>query len=221
MTVAPELCTYYSAFSSFSCLGFASTHALESLSNLPRYRRKRLRLCQENGLVSGKPTEKVARCLEQHFLRSDSLTTEHVDTDTDLNERLRGLLGSVLQRCLAKELAAGPNRIQDFERVLGKAKVQQIADVCDEIEKAKLNQCNTCSGGACSARPRSRDGQLSLAGEIPMAVRNLYFGTKLPTLWDSQDGVDSLAPAEWDQHYEVAVKHLEAYRAFVGAQSSA
>jgi hypothetical protein len=169
------------------------------------YSKQRLSKClhQDAGLTNSEAIDRFARYLEQLLLFT-SPTDEHDDADTSdqaLNNRLARLLATVLRRRALREQEPETHRLEEFQRVLGARRVQEIDRVCQEIDRVKLERANVC---------------VTLCGKMPEAVRKFYFGTRLPDLWKCE--TNSVNSNKWDPLYDQAVQNLKAYREFMSKQ---
>jgi hypothetical protein len=163
------------------------------------------------------------RCIERLLFLSTSPNEENVAADTEkaLNSRLNKLMGTVLSRRILREEGSNANRLKEFERVLGANMVQEIAVVCKEVDRVKLEPFNGCCSkdGTCSLKGRDAYPGVTLRGEIPKPVRNLFFCTRLPNIWNCEtNSVHCLTVQEWSEHYGEAVQNLKLYRECMSQQ---
>jgi hypothetical protein len=156
------------------------------------------------------------RNIERLLFLSTSPDEENLAADTEqaLNSRLSQLLGAVMSRRILRE--KGPeDRLKEFERVLGPNMVQDIAAVCREIDRVKLEPFNGCCSrdGVCTMKGRDAYPGVNLRGKIPKPVRNLFFCTRMPDIWNCEtNSVHCLAVQEWNELYVEAVQNLKMYR---------
>jgi hypothetical protein len=166
--------------------------------------------------MKGETAESFARCIERLLFLSNGPDEDNVGADTEqaLNNRLNQLLGAVLSRRMLREKVS-KDRLQEFERVLGANLVQDIAAICREIERVKIEPFNGCCSkdGVCTMKGRDAYPGVTLRGKMPKPVRDLFFCTRLPNLWNLEaNSVHCLAVQEWNELYVEAVQNLKMYR---------
>jgi hypothetical protein len=166
--------------------------------------------------MKGETAESFVRCIERILFLSNGPDEENVGADTEqaLNSRLNQLLGAVLSRRMIRQKVS-EDRLKEFGRVLGANMVRDIAAVCREIERAKIEPFNGCcrKDGVCTIIGRDAYPDVSLRGKIPKPVRDLFFCTRLSNIWNCESSsVHSLTVQEWNEFYVEAVQNLKMYR---------
>jgi hypothetical protein len=166
--------------------------------------------------------QNFARYIERLLFLSTGPDEENVAADTEqaLDSRLNQLIGAVMSRRILQ--VKGPeDRFKEFERVLGANMVQEIAAVCREIGRVKLEPFNGCcsKGGVCAMKGRDAYPGVTLRGKIPKPVRNLFFCTRMPDIWNCETNtVHCLTVQEWNDLYVEAVQNLKMYRECMSQQ---
>jgi hypothetical protein len=166
--------------------------------------------------MKGETAESFVRCIERLLFLSNGPNEEHVGANTEqaLNSRLNQLLGAVLSRRMLRKKGS-EDRLKEFERVLGANMVRDIAAVCLEIERVKIEPFNGCCrrDGVCTMKGRDAYPGVSLRGKMPKPVRDLFFCTRLPDIWNFEaKSVHCLTVQEWNDLYVEAVQNLKMYR---------
>jgi hypothetical protein len=184
------------------------------------YRKQRLSKTQEAGMIKEKSAESFVRRIERLLFLSTGPNEENfvADTEQALNSRLHQLLGTVLTRRFLRKQGSEANRLKEFERVLGENTVHDISAVCHEIERVKLERakmgCGSCyKGGVCTIKGRDAYPGFRLRGKMPDPVRNLFFCTRMPDIWNCEtNSVHCFTVQEWNELYVEAVQNLKVYR---------
>jgi hypothetical protein len=166
--------------------------------------------------------ESFVRYIERLLFLSTGPDEENITADTEqaLNSRLNQLLGAVMSRRVLR-VKSPEHRLKEFERVLGATMVQDIAAVCREIERVKIEPFNGCcsQNGVCTMKGRDAYPGITLRGKIPKPVRNLFFCTRMPDIWNCEtNSVHCFTVLEWNQLYVEAVRNLKMYRECMSQQ---
>jgi hypothetical protein len=194
--------------------------------NFVIYRKRRLSKTQDAGLMKEETADSFVRRIERLLFLSTGPNEENVVADTEqaLNRRLHQLMGTVLSRRILREKGSGANRLIEFERGLGASTVQDISAVCREIERVKLERAKMVCGsyykhGVCTNKGRDAYTGVRFLGKIPEPVRNLFFCTRLPNLWNCEtNSVHRFTVQEWNELYFEAVRNLEMYREYMSQE---
>jgi hypothetical protein len=178
-------------------------------------RKQRLSKTQDARLMKEETAESFVRCIERLLFLSTGTNEDNVADDTEqaLDSRLSHLLGTVLSRRVLRAQVSEANRLKEYKRVLGANTVREIADVCREIGRVKLERATIgCGNGVCT--PGS-----TIRGKMPQTVRNLFFCTRLPDVWNClANSVHCLTVQEWNELYVEAVQNLKMYREWMSQQ---
>jgi hypothetical protein len=180
------------------------------------YRKRKLYKTKDAGLMKGETAESFVRCIERLLFLSNGPNEESVsdDTEQDLNSRLNQLLGAVRSRRLLREKVS-EDRLMEFERILGADMARDIAAVCREIERVKIEPFNGCCSrdGVCAMKGQDAYPSVTLRGKIPKPVRDLFFCTRLPDIWNFEaNSVHCLTVQKWNELHVEAVQNLKMYR---------
>lgn len=173
--------------------------------------------------MNDKSAESLVRCIERLLFLSTGPNEENATTDNEqaLNSRLNSLLGAVMSRRILREQRSAANRLKEYEHVLGVNMVKEITGLCREIDRVKLEPFNGCCSrdGVCSMKGRDAYPGITLRGKIPKAVSDLFFSTRMPSLWNCETtSVHCLTVQEWNDLYVEAVENLKAYREYMSQQ---
>jgi hypothetical protein len=190
------------------------------------YRKQRLSKTQDACMMKEKKAESFVRRIERLLVLSAGPNEENAVADTEqaLNSRLHHLLGTVLSRRFLRRQGSEANRLREFERVLGANTVQDISAVCREIERVKLERakigCGSCyKSGVCTIKGRDAYPSIRLRGKMPEPVRNLFFCTRMPDIWNCEtNSVHCFTVQEWNELYVEAVQNLKVYRECMSQQ---
>jgi hypothetical protein len=186
----------------------------------------RLSKTQDAGLMKKETAERLVRRIERLLFLSTDPNEENfvADTEQSLNSRLHQLLGTVLSRRILREQGSEASRLREFERVLGAKTAQEISAVCREIDLVKLERakmgCGSCyKDGVCTIKGRDTYPGIRLRGKMPESVRNLFFCTRMPDLWNCEtNSVHCFTVQEWNELYFEAVQNLKMYREYMSQQ---
>lgn len=132
------------------------------------------------------------------------------DAVSTLNERLRGLMTTMVRRRMCQ--SAKQQRTQILQNTMGRTRYFKASDLVRDIRMAKMNQVMALR---CDGDMSSRTFGMNL----PPVVRNLYFETSLVHAFE-QYGLERLPTVDWDRLIEQAELNLLEFQRWFREESN-